>query len=530
MASLCLDLNLSCAGTGSAETPRMSVSTFAKAVLRREKSIASLVHPGVSRFWIEIEHELAPGEVAERDGSVAGSGQIERGSLRARVKLIGHTPSFRRFPYVIVPSQNTHWRERGRWRRGLLKSPRIRGRPRGYDQPGQAARGASAVEIGCSPAAAGASAASDNALRGNDVRRVLRFRLLLAFFARHQKWIWRSVIGIGVLCMLVAAGFLTLWWRLSSGPIQLDIATPWLASAIEENFGSNHHVAVGGTQIERTENGGTAVRIRDIVVRDADGTVVASAPKAEVRVSGAGLLSGRLRAESLNLVGAEMAVRIEQDGQVTVFAGADKRPIATASVPGSAATLLRAAQEKANVPAASAAVQPNRAASRARRVCGPLSWIDGISQSGLDGHDLRELGLKNGNLTVDDERTGKHWKFEDINLSVERAHGGVEVSVGSDNPERPWGLVAAVMPTRQGYPPDSRLKLATWPPVIFSWSRASTKVTCGSICRCPQASTARSDRTDCRRTRPHRSSPRPARSDTQTTTTAASHSIASSSN
>ena len=93
--------------------------------------------------------------------------------------------------------------------------------------------------------------------------------------------------------------------------------TPWLASAIEENFGSSHRVEVGGTQIERTENGGTAVRIRDIVVRDADGTVVASAPKAEVRVSGLSLLSGHMRAESLNLVGAEMAVRIEQDGGVT---------------------------------------------------------------------------------------------------------------------------------------------------------------------------------------------------------------------
>ena len=246
-------------------------------------------------------------------------------------------------------------------------------------------------------------------------------------------------------------GFLGLWWRLSSGPIQLDIATPWLASAIEENFGRNHHVAVGGTQIERTETGGTAVRIRDIVVRDADGTIVASAPKAEVRVSGSGLLSGSLRAESLNLVGAEMAVRIEQDGQVTVFAGADKRPIATASVPGSAAILLRTAQERAKVSAGSAAMQP-AASRRARDVfAGLLSWIDGISQSGLDGHDLRELGLKNGNLTVDDERTGKHWTFQDINLSVEKARGGIEVTVGSDNPARPWGLVAAVTPTRQGY-------------------------------------------------------------------------------
>ena len=72
---------------------------------------------GRVRFWIEIEHELAPGEVAERDGSVAVPGQSERGSLRARVKLIGHTPSFRRFRCAFVPSQNTRWRERGRWRR-----------------------------------------------------------------------------------------------------------------------------------------------------------------------------------------------------------------------------------------------------------------------------------------------------------------------------------------------------------------------------------------------------------------------------
>ncbi len=295
------------------------------------------------------------------------------------------------------------------------------------------------------------SAAADSAVRTGNDQHISRVRLLLAFFARHQKWFWRSAIGIGALCVLVVAGFLGLWWRLSSGPIQLDIATPWLASAIEENFGRNHHVAVGGTQIERTETGGTAVRIRDIVVRDADGTIVASAPKAEVRVSGSGLLSGSLRAESLNLVGAEMAVRIEQDGQVTVFAGADKRPIATASVPGSAAILLRTAQEKAKVSAGSAAMQPVTS-RRARDVfAGLLSWIDGISQSGLDGHDLRELGLKNGNLTVDDERTGKHWTFQDINLSVEKARGGIEVTVGSDNPARPWGLVAAVTPTRQGY-------------------------------------------------------------------------------
>ena len=117
-----------------------------------------------------------------------------------------------------------------------------------------------------------------------------------------------------------------------------------------------------------------------------------------------------------------------------------------------------------------------------------LSWIDGIGETGLDGHDLRELGLKNGNLTVDDERTGKHWTFQDISLSVERPHGGgVEVSVGSDNPARPWGLDAAVTPTRQGYRriqtrSAPRLRQRSAPGV-----RVSTTATCGSTCRCPRA-------------------------------------------
>ena len=116
------------------------------------------------------------------------------------------------------------------------------------------------------------------------------------------------------LSLVVGFGaFLVLWWRLSQGPIELDVATPWLKAAIQENFGGNRIVSVGGTQLERDESGRTSLRLRDIVVRDADGTVVAKAPKAEVGLSGIGLLSGEVRAESLNLVGAEMAVRIEAD-------------------------------------------------------------------------------------------------------------------------------------------------------------------------------------------------------------------------
>src|SRR6185437_14371995 len=117
-----------------------------------------------------------------------------------------------------------------------------------------------------------------------------------------ERWVRRVAIVIGALVLIFTVCFGGLWWRLGAGPINLDMATPWLAAAIEQNIGNGNTVEVGGTQIERAGRIRIAVRIRDIVVRDRDNAIVASAPKAEVRLSGMALLMGQLRAESLNLV------------------------------------------------------------------------------------------------------------------------------------------------------------------------------------------------------------------------------------
>ncbi len=253
---------------------------------------------------------------------------------------------------------------------------------------------------------------------------------------------WGATLTFAIVVVALAG----LWWRLSSGPIELDMATPWLKAAIEKNFGGNQTVTVGGTQIERDENGRTSLRLRDIVVRDTDGTVVATAPKAEVGISGSGLLTGKVRAESLNLVGAEMSVRIETDGRVTVFAGADNRPIATAS-----ATLPPALTPAQPGQSADALVPQGALRAGLQDVAGIMTWIDGLGATGLDGHDLRELGLKNGNLIVDDKRSGKRWTFSRINVSLTRpTQGGVIFRLASDTPDRPWVFSAAMRPLSEG--------------------------------------------------------------------------------
>src|SRR3954447_18495916 len=261
-----------------------------------------------------------------------------------------------------------------------------------------------------------------------------------------ERWVRRLAVAIAALMVIFGGCFGALWWRLGAGPINLEMATPWLAAAIEENIGHGNTVEVGGTQIERAGRIRIAVRIRDIVVRDRDRAVVASAPKAEVKLSGTALLMGRLRAESLNLVDAELAIRITPDGTVTVSAGDTAKPLATGV----------ASKRDAGIPA----TFPRSAAAPAQGATAPdatpngllagLDWLDSLSLTGLDGQNLNEIGLKNGNLTVDDQQRGNKWTFENISLSMRRPRGGgVAVSLGEEG-ARPWSLKVVIGPPQNG--------------------------------------------------------------------------------
>ena len=260
------------------------------------------------------------------------------------------------------------------------------------------------------------------------------------------RWVKRVAVVVAVLAVIFAGCFGGLWWRLGAGPINLDMATPWLAAAIEDNIGNGNTVEVGGTQIERAGRIRIAVRIRDIVVRDRDHAIVATAPKAEVKLSGAALLMGRLRAESLNLVDAELAVRITPDGQVSVSAGDTAKPLATGVTSkrdaGIAPTFPRQG------PATAAGATPPDNAPNG--LLAGLDWLDSLSLTGLDGQNLNEIGLKNGNLVVDDQQRGNKWTFENISLSMRRpSGGGVALSLGEEG-AHPWSLRVLVGPQQNG--------------------------------------------------------------------------------
>jgi Protein of unknown function len=277
--------------------------------------------------------------------------------------------------------------------------------------------------------------------------RLARFRRWFA----GERWVRRLGVVIAVLMVIFGGGFGGLWWRLGAGPINVEMATPWLAAAIEENIGHGNTVEVGGTQIERAGRIRIAVRIRDIIVRDRDHVIVASAPKAEVKLSGTALLMGRLRAESLNLVDAELAVRITPDGQVTVSAGDTAKPLATgvASKKQAGITPTFPAQiaRPPGAPSAPGATVPDNTQNG---LLAGLDWLDSLSLTGLDGQNLNEIGLKNGSLVIDDQQRGNKWNFENITLSLRRpSGGGVALSVGEEG-SRAWSLRVVVGPPANG--------------------------------------------------------------------------------
>jgi len=283
-------------------------------------------------------------------------------------------------------------------------------------------------------------------------RRRVGLHRLISPFARlgHQildtVWLRRTIATLGVLAIVFGAGFFGLWLRLGAGPINLDVVTPWLASAIEQNLGRDHTVEVGGTQIERAGRIRVAVRLRDIVVRDRTQAIVASAPKAEVRLSGMALLFGTLRAESLRLVDAELSVRITPDGEVIVSTAGTTQPLATGKVPVKPLVIAPADYPQT----APTQGQPSGVTAAAPGLLAVMNWLDTLGSKGLDGQSLNEIGLRNGSLLVDDQQSKTKFSFDNISLGLRRpSAGGVVMTVGEEGVDA-WSLRVGVGAPQNG--------------------------------------------------------------------------------
>ncbi|MFG1357383.1 YhdP family protein [Xanthobacter pseudotagetidis] len=274
--------------------------------------------------------------------------------------------------------------------------------------------------------------------------------------ARIYMFVCLGLIALGGVAAV------TLYVLVASGVVTANIATPYIAQALAERIGGGHKVVIGSTTIETVDNGATAVVVHDIKVIGPDGQLVASAPSAEVELEGS-LLSLAPKARRIDLVGAEMTVRIAASGHLAVATGRGAKPISPASLPTSAAPQGAAGQSapapaQLADPAALGAAVPGAAsgdgvaANSDPLVLAVLArWTEELEAAGFDGGALADVGLKNGTLIVENESSGRRIVFQNIGVRLARpSGGGAQLTFTSQGPHGIATAVARIGPARDG--------------------------------------------------------------------------------
>ncbi|MFG1346352.1 DUF3971 domain-containing protein [Xanthobacter autotrophicus DSM 431] len=281
--------------------------------------------------------------------------------------------------------------------------------------------------------------------------------------------------------LLIALGgvaAVTLYALVATGVVTANVATPYIERALEERIGGGHKVAIGSTSMEHVAGGGTAVVVHDIKVTGPDGQTVASAPSAEVELDGS-LLSLMPKARRIDLVGAEMTVRIAASGHLAVTTGRDGKPIYTRGVTSAPPAAKTPAQGAPGAPAPSGAApvaapggapavpaQPQAAAPAADPAAAapvpaadldPLKpvfiarWVEELESAGFDGGALADVGLKDGTLIVENESSGRRIVFQHISVRLARpAGGGAQLTFTTQSPQGVATAVARIGAARGG--------------------------------------------------------------------------------
>ncbi|MBS9477891.1 YhdP family protein [Ancylobacter radicis] len=265
---------------------------------------------------------------------------------------------------------------------------------------------------------------------------------------RRRRWLtvcgWSvgSVFG-GTLLMagLVYAFFLF-------GVLTIDMARPYVERALEARLAPGQTVQIGAITGDRAADGGMLLRASDIVVRDAAGEIIATAPQAEVEMQDT-LLPWLMRPQRVDLVGVTVTVRIDPQGTVAISTEGAKplqAPLAPVAVkdPSAAPASNEASSAPAEATADGTPLLPLRIPALA-------AIAKGFDQGGLDGGALSQLGLKDGTLIVRSEASGRQWTFNDIDLSVSSPEtGGMAFDLKSGGTDGPWSARAAIGPLADG--------------------------------------------------------------------------------
>lgn len=192
----------------------------------------------------------------------------------------------------------------------------------------------------------------------------------------------------GAVAAVVTLGLLAGIWRLSQGPIALDWLAPYVEAAIERS-GLDLDVAISGVRFGITrETHQLDLWAENVRLARRDGAPLASFPEMTVSFGLGPLLGGRLAPTQLSVERPVLHLRRDAAGAISAQIGAD---------------------------------------DQASGYLGPQF----LEQLGMprDREEalatLRHVGIRGATVIVDDAGSGRSWRAERVDMSVERSGKGI---------------------------------------------------------------------------------------------------------
>ncbi|MBL8589217.1 MAG: hypothetical protein JNK46_11865 [Methylobacteriaceae bacterium] len=241
--------------------------------------------------------------------------------------------------------------------------------------------------------------------------------------------------AFGGFALVAAAAAGLFLFRLSQGPMELAFVGRSIETELERSFGRGVDIALDRAFIENGAHG-LAVVVDRLAIRDADGSLIVDAPRAEVTIDSAALLLGRVAPRRLEL--AEIDLRLDRlaDGSIALSAGPDQ----SGAIPFARGGAPRVGARKDGdpppepTPLGQAAADALRAlADAATDAAGPLGGLE-------------RIGVTRGNLIVTDVVSGRKTSFRGVDLAFDRAESGQSATVylSALGPNGRWTAVARV--------------------------------------------------------------------------------------
>jgi Protein of unknown function/AsmA-like C-terminal region len=253
----------------------------------------------------------------------------------------------------------------------------------------------------------------------------------------------RKALKITILSILWVVGLsliaiAALYWRLNQGPISLAFMGKSIEQAINQKL-PGFKISIGESELELDAETKTPhVRVLNLVLSEADGEQIASAPKAGVVLDTTNLLAGNISIQSLDLIGAKINVRRNLDGSLQLGFDNETNAVDTE-------TVIDPELETTNNSAKSDRNTSNSSATPFVSGSRILQLLDADGKSGSLS-SLTEVRISRAVLSVYDEANDTTWQVPRADLAFRRVASGfviagkARIASGGD----PWNLETSI--------------------------------------------------------------------------------------